>query len=62
MMDDESGDDERDELACVTWGEWDCFVRGWWSESGSWFHRQDEDELKMSDLFSFFKEESIYGW
>ena len=45
VMDDESGDDNRDELTGEWGGESRHDWRGWRKESGSWFHRWGEAYL-----------------
>jgi len=44
-MDDESGDDDRDELISGWGGELKREWWGWWNESGSWFQRQGDGWL-----------------
>jgi len=45
VMDDESGDDNRDELEGEWGGESRHDWRGWRKESGSWFHRRGDAYL-----------------
>ena len=44
-MDDESGDDNRDELTSEWGGESRHDWRGWRNESGSWFQRRGDEYL-----------------
>jgi len=45
MMDDESGDDDRDELRSGWGGESRQDWSGWRNESGSWFQRRGDAYL-----------------
>ena len=54
VMDDESGDDERDRLTNKWGGESRQDWWGWWNESGSWFQRRGSTYLNERSVI--FKE------
>jgi len=56
-MDDESGDDNRDELTSEWGGESRCDWRGWRNESGSWFQRRGDAYLNERSVI--FNEEMV---
>ena len=60
VMDDESGDDNRDELTSEWGGESRHDWWGWRKESGSWFHRRGDAYLNERSVI--FSEEMVGGW
>ena len=59
VMDDESGDDDRDELRSGWGGESREEWWGWRNESGSWFQRRGDAYLNERSVI--FKEEMVGG-
>ena len=59
-MDDESGDDDRDELTSEWGGESRHDWRGWRNESGSWFQRRGDAYL--NDRSVIINENMVGGW
>ena len=59
VMDDESGDDNRDELTSEWGGELRHDWRRWRNESGSWFQRRGDANLNERSVI--FNEEMVGG-
>ena len=58
-MDDESGDNNKDELTSEWGGESRYDWRGWWNESGSWFQRRGNAYLNEWSVI--FNEDMVGG-
>jgi len=58
-MDDESGDDNRDELTSEWGGESRRHWQDWRNESGSWFQRHGDAYLNEQSVI--FNEEMVGG-